>query len=307
MENEFTQSDNSPSKRTNKIGLVVDDICSLPEKIIERYQIEVVKIKLFFPEAEKLPEKNLYQVMKETKASPKTSAPSPGDYLKAYNALLGDISSGARYKKLLENPEKILVITLSSKLSATFNSAQQAKELMPDSSRIEIFDSLQASAPEGLLAIKAAELIEEGKEIGEIIKILESLKEKTKLLGFLDTTYWVEKIGRMNHWQAVAFKILKALGVQPMIGIKNGKVDLTGFNFWTKDPFAATFHQLKNIAKKNKIKVGINYTDNIDLAHKLKERIEKKLKTEVLFVSLVPSIVGANSGPGTLLVGTISA
>jgi len=48
--------------------------------------------------------------MKETKTHPKTSAPSPGDYLKAY-------------KKLLENFEKILVITLTSKLSATYSSA----------------------------------------------------------------------------------------------------------------------------------------------------------------------------------------
>ncbi|PJA83106.1 MAG: hypothetical protein CO146_01765, partial [Candidatus Nealsonbacteria bacterium CG_4_9_14_3_um_filter_37_29] len=128
------------------IALVIDDICSLPEKIIEDFQIEIVKMKLFFPEWEKFPEKNLYQFMKETKTHPKTSAPSPGDYLKAY-------------KKLLENFEKILVITLTSKLSATYSSARQAKELMPDPSKIEIFDSLLASAPEGLLAIRAGKLI----------------------------------------------------------------------------------------------------------------------------------------------------
>ena len=77
-----------------KIGLVVDDICSLPEKIIEGYQIEIVKTKLFFQEWEKFPEKNLYQIMRETRAHPKTSAPSPGDYLKAY-------------KKALERFEKV--------------------------------------------------------------------------------------------------------------------------------------------------------------------------------------------------------
>jgi len=274
------------------IALVIDDICSLPEKIIEDFQIEIVKMKLFFPEWEKFPEKNLYQFMKETKTHPKTSAPSPGDYLKAY-------------KKLLENFEKILVITLTSKLSATYNSARQAKELMPDPSKIEIFDSLLASAPEGLLAIRAGKLIREGKNLEEIVKTLENLREKAKLFGFLETTYWVEKIGRMSHWQGKAFGILKGLGVQPMIGIKKGKVSLTGFNFWTKDIFEALFHQLRHEAKKQKIRVGINYTDNIELAYKLKEKVEKELKTEVAFVSLVPPIVGANSGPGTLLAGCI--
>jgi len=271
---------------------VIDDICSLPEKIIEDFQIEIVKMKLFFPEWEKFPEKNLYQFMKETKTHPKTSAPSPGDYLKAY-------------KKLLENFEKILVITLTSKLSATYSSARQAKELMPDPSKIEIFDSLLASAPEGLLAIRAGKLIREGKNLEEIVKTLENLREKAKLFGFLETTYWVEKIGRMSHWQGKAFGILKGLGVQPMIGIKKGKVSLTGFNFWTKDIFEALFHQLRHEAKKQKIRVGINYTDNIELAYRLKEKVEKELKTEVAFVSLVPPIVGANSGPGTLLAGCI--
>jgi len=274
------------------IALVIDDICSLPEKIIEDFQIEIVKMKLFFPEWEKFPEKNLYQFMKETKTHPKTSAPSPGDYLKAY-------------KKLLENFEKILVITLTSKLSATYSSARQAKELMPDPSKIEIFDSLLASAPEGLLAIRAGKLIREGKNLEEIVKTLENLREKAKLFGFLETTYWVEKIGRMSHWQGKAFGILKGLGVQPMIGIKKGKVSLTGFNFWTKDIFEALFHQLRHEAKKQKIRVGINYTDNIELAYRLKEKVEKELKTEVAFVSLVPPIVGANSGPGTLLAGCI--
>lgn len=275
------------------IALVIDDICSLPEKIIEDFQIEIVKMKLFFPEWEKFPEKNLYQFMKETKTHPKTSAPSPGDYLKAY-------------KKLLENFEKILVITLTSKLSATYSSARQAKELMPDPSKIEIFDSLLASAPEGLLAIRAGKLIREGKNLEEIVKTLENLREKAKLFGFLETTYWVEKIGRMSHWQGKAFGILKGLGVQPMIGIKKGKVSLTGFNFWTKDIFEALFHQLRHEAKKQKIRVGINYTDNIELAYRLKEKVEKELKTEVAFVSLVPPIVGANSGPGTLLAGCLS-
>jgi len=276
-----------------KIGLVVDDICSLPEKILAEFQIEVVKTKLYFPEWEKFPEKNLYQLMKETKAHPKTSAPSPGDYLKAY-------------KKLLENFEKVLVVTLSSKLSATYSSARQAKELMPDPSKIEIFDSLLASVPEGLLALRAGELIREGKNLEEIVKTLGNLREKAKLFGFLETTYWVEKIGRMSHWQGKAFGILKSLGVQPMVGIKKGKVGLTGFNFWTRDILEALFHQLKHEAKKQKIRLGINYTDNIDLAYKLKEKVEKELGAEVLFTSLAPPIIGANSGPGTLLAGCLS-
>ena len=170
------------NEKREKIALVTDDICSLPENLLEELQIEVVRTKLFFPEWEKFPEKNLYQIMEETHAHPKTSAPSPGDYLKAY-------------KKVLEKFEKVLVITLTSKLSATYSSARQAKELMPDPSKIVLFDSLSAATPEGLLTLKAAELIKEGKNIEEIVKTLENLREKVKLLAF-----WKQPIG----WRKLA-------------------------------------------------------------------------------------------------------
>jgi DegV family protein with EDD domain len=271
-----------------KIGIVTEDVCSLPEKMIRDFGIEIVKTKLYFPEWEKFPEKNLYQLMVETKATPKTSAPPPGDYLKAY-------------KKVLENHETALVITLSSKLSACYNSAFQAREIFENPEKVFILDSLQAVAAQGLLVLRAVELIKEGKKINEILEILEKLKRKIKLFGFLRTTYWAEKIGRISKKMTLTFTTLRILGVYPYFGTKEGKIGFSGFNLWTYDEFEAMFNQLKHCAKKGKIRVGINYTDNADIALKLKEKLEKDLKAEVLFVSIVPPIVGANSGPGTLI------
>jgi DegV family protein with EDD domain len=271
-----------------KIGIITEDVCSLPEKMVRDFQIEIVKTKLYFPEWEKFPEKNLYQLMVETKATPKTSAPSPGDYLKAY-------------KRVLEKFEKVLVITISSKLSACFNSAFQAREIFENPEKVFIFDSYQAVAAQGLLVLRAVELIKEGKEINEILEVLEKLKRKIKLFGFLRTTYWAEKIGRISKKMAIAFTSLRIVGVYPYFGTKEGKIGFSGFNFWTYDEFEAMFNQLKHQAKKGKIRVGINYTDNIDITLELKEKLEKDLKAEVLFVSMVPPIVGANSGPGTLI------
>jgi DegV family protein with EDD domain len=276
-----------------KIGIIVDDVCSLPESIIEKNKIEVVKTKLFFKEMRENPDKDIYQVMKETRASPKTSAPSPGEFLSAY-------------KKSLNLNERIIVITMSSCLSGTSNAAFQAKKLMPDPSKIEIINSFSVVAAEGLLVTKALELIKKEKDIKKIKKELEDLKDKIKLFAFIKETYWVEKIGRITKKRAFGFKFLKCVGVLPIIGIKRGEVGLVGFNFWTTNNFKALFHQLKKQARKakkqsKKLIVGINYTDNFDLALKMKEKAEKKLNAKVLFISKVPLIVGANSGPGTLI------
>ena len=68
------------------------------------------------------------------------------------------------------------------------------------------------------------------------------------------------------------------------------------------------FNQLRHEAEKSKLlQVGINYTDNIDLAYKLKEKLEKELGAEIVFIFPVPPIVGANSGPGTLIADCLPA
>lgn len=282
-------------KKKRRIGLVVDDICSLPNKIIQKHPIEIVRTKLFFPEAERFPEKNLYQVMDKTKNSPKTSAPSPGDFVNAY-------------RRLLKRVQKIIVITLSSYLSGTYNSAFQAKELMPDSSIIELIDSEHAVAGEGLFVLKALELIKAGRRTGHIKNVLKEIKHKIKMVSFLKNTLWAERIGRVSKRQGWVFHSLKSLGVQPVIGIKRGVIGFTGLNFWTRDVLKAMFCQLKHRARtvkrhyRTNIRVGINYTDNIKIAYNLRNKLERELSAEIAFVSLVPPIVGANSGPGTLIV-----
>jgi DegV family protein with EDD domain len=273
-----------------KIAIITEDICSLPEKEIKNYGIEIVKTKLYFSQLERFPEKNIYQLMEETKELPKTSAPSPGDYLRAY-------------KKVLENFEKALVITTSSKLSGCFNSAFEAKQLFDFPERIFLFDSQQAVVGQGLLVLKAAQLIDQEKDIEEIFKILEGLRSKIKTFGFLKTTYWAKMTGRLSKRLDFAFWILRILGIYPYFGIKEGKIGFSGFNFWTSDNERSIFNQLKHASKKGEMVVGINYTNNLELALKLKEKIEKELKSQVLFCSLVPPIVGVNSGPGTLIVG----
>ncbi len=252
-----------------KIGLISDEISSLPPELIKKFKIEVVPVKMNFSEQ-------------------KTSSPPPGDFLKVY-------------QKLKNSAEKILVITVSRKLSGVFNSALLAKKLFEENWKIFLFDSESAAAGEGLIVIKACELIEQEKEIEEILKELENLKKELTVFAFLKTLSGPTKTGRILLWQKIVFDILKSLGITPYIGIKEGKIKFLGFNTWTKNPLNAIFNQLKQIAKKRKIRVGINYTDNFEFAMKLKEKIEKELKVEVAFCSRLSEIVEKIIGPESLI------
>lgn len=286
-----------------EIGLVIDQGADFPKKIIEKYKIEVVPIKLDWPEIQELPGENIYQKMREAerqkiKSFGKTSQASPKDFLVAY-------------KKQLENFENIICITLSSKLSETHNSAVQAKNFLPsgEQKRIFIVDSLNVTGGEALLIIKAIELIE-GKKIKtkEIADRLTVLSEKIHIRIIFKDPKWIEASGRMSTTMANWIRRMGKIGVRPLLGIKDGVIKSMGIKSGVKIISNALFKEIedktKDLRKKDKkISIIINHGDDKESAEKLKKRIEQELVgANVLFINLVNDIVGIVGGPDSLAV-----
>ena len=286
----------------NKIGLVVDEGADLPQEIIEKYQMAAVPVKIDWPEIENLPGENTFQKMREAekrgiKSFGKTSQPSPKDFLDAF-------------KKQLEKFDKILCITLSSKLSGTYNSANQAKNILPpeEQKRIFIADSLNASCGEGLSGLKATDLINEGrKRIEEIVKELEKFIPQVHLYGMLKDPKWLEASGRISPTIANWFRRMQKIGVRPVLGIKKGVIKAIGIKAGAKDIPTALFHQFEAKTKKlrdqnKKIRVAITHGDDLEGARRLKEMIEKELEgVEVAFINLIDNVLGVLVGPDALI------
>jgi len=285
----------------NKIGLVVDEAADLPQEIIGRHQMAVVPVKMDWPDIENLPGENTFQKMREAekrgiKSFGKTSQPSPKDFLEAF-------------KRQLERFEKIICITITSKLSGTYNSANQARGILSeeDQKRVFIVDSLNASCGEGLSNLKAIDLIEAGKEIEEIVKELEKFTSQIYLYGMLEEVKWLEASGRISPALANWVRRMQKIGVRPIIGIKKGVIKAIGIKAGAKDIPTGLFHQfeaktrkLRNLNKK--IRVAITHGDNLEGAQKLKEMIEKELEnTEVAFINLIDNILGVLVGPGAFI------
>ncbi len=122
-----------------KIGIVTEEAADLPQDIIENNRIEIAKVKLDWPEIENLPGENIFQKMRELerkgiKSFGKTSQPSPNDFLE-------------HYKKQLEKFAQVLCITISSKLSGSYNSALLARDFLDKSKKKRVFviDSLNGT------------------------------------------------------------------------------------------------------------------------------------------------------------------
>jgi len=276
------------------IGIVADEAADLPEELRNKYQIENVLYKVSFPQEEfegiRL-KGNFYQKIREAVKLPFTSFPQARDFQKAY-------------QKALEKFDRILVIVISSTLSKAYaHGALIAKQKMDlkDQKRIEVFDSFLGATAQGLLVMKAQELINQGREMKEILAYLSKFKKKIKLFGFLEDVKWLKAGGRISSPLAKVLEALQNKGIRPAIGLKNGKIVMAGIRFSAKDRVRTILKEIKKQKKRGEIKIAIDHADVIDETQRLKRGIEE-LGQEVLFISLLSPALGAHTGPGTLIV-----
>jgi len=284
-----------------KIGLAIDEGADLTKEIIEKHQMAVVPFKVHWPpEVENLPGETIFHKMREAdkrglKVFCKTSQPSPKDFLEPF-------------KQELEKYEKIICITITSKLSGTYNSAIQARSfLTPEQQkRVFVVDSLNAICADGLFVLKAIDLIEEQKEIEEIVKELNEFTQKIHLIAIVKDPKWLEASGRISSTLSNWIRKMAKIGIRPLIGIKKGVIKAIGIKTGVRDIPTAIFQELEAKTKKSrkrgkKIRVAIMHCLNIKGAQELKEMIEKELpEIEIAFLSLIDTIIGSIVGPGSL-------
>jgi len=288
-----------PSVRKVSIGIVTEgNITLLPQKILERYQIETVDAIVDWPAGENLPGENIFQKMREAdkrgiKEFPKTSQAIPKSYLDAF-------------KKQLQKFEKVLCITITSKISGCYNSACQAKEMLPEEERerVYILDTLTAVASQALLVLRAIELIQEQREIDEVIEEIKKLIPQIHLYVIFEDPKWIEAGGRVTKSQANWIRRMKKLRLHPIIELKNGILGKGGI-VMAKDSVEALFKKIKKESQKarkkgKKIRVLIQQADNPEGVEKLRQSL-KEIKAEVPFISLASPVIAAHIGPGTLL------
>lgn len=286
-----------------KVGLVTDGAADLPEELINKHQIAIVPVKMDWPEIENLPGNNIFQRIRESekrgiKTFGKTSQPSPKDFLIAF-------------KKQLEAFESIVCITVTSKLSGTYNSAFQARNFLTEEERKRIFvvDSLNASCGEGLLVFQAINLVGQGKNAEEIAKSLEKSVPVTFFYGMFRDPKWLEASGRISHNLANWVRRVEKIGLRPLLGMKQGLLKSMGIKRGARNIPEALFREIEGKTKRSrekgkKIFVAISHGDNIGQAEVLKGTIETKLKgCEVVFITLIDNVLAVLSGPDALVFG----
>ena len=201
------------------IKLVVDCTCEMGSAEAEKLGVISIPMRMMIDEQEYLAGKNLnndtfYDLLPKVKTMPKTMQINAQDYIEII-------------KPLLDAGDEVFVMSVSSRLSGTFNSlTQAAKEL--DSPRLAIFDSQTFTLAYYALVMQAYKLIQQGTTLTELTQTMEKLRERVRIYFIADTTKYLVKGGRISFVKGL---LAETLHIKPIISVVNKKLQMVGKGF----------------------------------------------------------------------------
>lgn len=241
-----------------------------------------------YRDAVDLSHKEFYEKLVESDALPSTSQIPPAEFEAVYRRVTGE-------------GDDVLVITLSGKLSGTYQSAVIAAESYKG--RVFVVDSENVCIGERILVLRAAELLKEGLSAGEAAAKLDEEKHHIRLLALLDTLEYLKKGGRISATVAFAGGLL---AIKPVVAVENGEVVLIGKARGSKNG--------NNLIRELVEKCGgVNFEKPYALAYSgLSDELLKKYisdsadlwkeHSDSLPISSVGCAIGTHAGPGAIAV-----
>jgi DegV family protein with EDD domain len=268
--------------------IVVDSCCDLTDELRNKFNISTAPLSIdigeeTFLDNQDLDREYLLEKMRESSEVPKTASPSPELFLELY-----------------KNYEKVFVVTLSDKLSSTYQNAVLAKKLLLNQDKekfVHVFNSYSAAAGETIIAIKLGELIESGLNTKEIIKKTDDYIAEMQTLFVLDSLDNLIKAGRMNK---VKGKLASFFNIKPILaGTPEGTITLLDKARGSKRAIRKLVDKIgeKGEDFENKI-LGISHCNALERAEYIKEEAYNKYNfRDIIIVETAGiSTVYANEG-----------
>lgn len=197
----------------------------------------------------------------------------------------------------------VLVITISSQLSGTYQGAVLAADMIEDL-EVRVVDSKSVSYGQVYLTLEAIKQIKEGKQLEEIATNLESLTQNINILVYVDTLKFLVKNGRLSAASGAIGTLLK---IKPILRLtqEDGKLIPHEKIRTSRKALKRILEIFEKEAKGREVESFLAYTNNLDFAKEVRRQIlniRPDIKVEL--VPLTP-VVGAHAGPGTLGFGYI--
>ncbi|MGB7999744.1 MAG: DegV family protein [Anaerobacillus sp.] len=275
--------------------IITDSSIDFPEDLLNELNVTIIPLNLLFGDEEykaglDLDTSTFYQKLKKSKELPKSSAPSPQDFLTKYE------ESNAE--------DDILVIALSQSLSTTYDNAVLARKMFheeqPDR-RIEVINSNTASSGLGIIVCHAAEMARDGESFESIVEQAHEYTEDTLTMFLLDTLDNVIKGGRLDR---VRGTIASALNIKLLMKASDdGSLEVLDKVRGNKRAIRQFIQKIGEYGHNLEDKVlAVAHSNCEEKAKALIDQIQERYKFKDVILSTMGPLIGTYAGEGGLLV-----
>ncbi len=277
------------TEKTMKV--IVDSTCDLPEDLVKKYDIDIVPVfvhhegKSYADRFELTPD-SFYDILRNIEELPTTSGATPKDFLESITEALKEYSS-------------VFITTLTSKLSATFQSARVAVKKVKDKP-VHLLDSKFGSGALAFLSLAAAKLSRKGVPEEEIIKKVEQIRNESFLVGYVDNLDNLKKSGRISNLKYFIGNLIRS---KPILELKEGILEAVGKASGKEKAQKKVINEvIKRTNKKTTYDIMITHGDDEEAAKLIMGKLEKKITFDEKIVNFLTPALGVHLGIGTVVV-----
>jgi DegV family protein with EDD domain len=276
------------------VKIVTDTLSDITADLAEELGVTVVPVYVRFGDEVyrdrvEMTTEEFYRRLVQDANFPTTTQPTPNDFLDVYT-------------RLAKEADGILVVTLSSKLSGTYQSALQAKDMFEGECCIEVIDSQLVVMGLGLVIVEVARAVQAGASLDEAAELVRRAVMRSHSVMLMDTLKYLVKGGRIGKAKGLVGSLLS---VQHILTLKDGEVSpmtrvrtrVAGIDYLYN--YVTGFPNIGGLA--------VEYATTRDEAEKLVERIGSLFPKENIYISTVSPVIGAYVGPNVVSVSILEA
>ena len=278
------------------LRIVTDGAADVPLEWQKEYGIDICPVNILFGEKTylqgvELDNEGFYKLVDQTKKIPKTSQPTPHQFIELY-------------KKVAQPGDTILSIHVTAKLSGTYASAVAAGRELEGIYNVIPFDSATGSMAIGFMCRTARLMERAGHSLEEIIAHLEIMRANGRIVLALDTLDYARMSGRVGTMQAA---LASVLNVKPIAALKDGLLSMTEKVRTRKASLERLITLVKEESGDKPVMIAILHARDPKAGQELLEQTRTRLNiTEIYLIELNISLA-ANFGPGTVGIAVLPA
>ena len=278
---------------TRQVAVVAESTCCLPPELIRRYDIGIVPIPFVFGQETFLDGVDItpaqfYQRLTRDKMPPKTSPPSPGEYLAAW-------SSAAN------GEHGVVLVTVADTISTLQRSALLARDMAPEQlpgTAVVVVDSGSAAMAQGFVTLAAARAAAEGQALAAVVAAAEAMAARVRMIVTLDT---LEYLSRASRIPQVAALVGGLLAIKPVVELSHGEIHLLARVRTRRRSIDELCPQVRRaIPQGARVHAAVQHAQAPEEAARFEQRLRDAFDCAELYTTAFTPVMGGYCGPGLL-------